>query len=152
MPWTEQPRRLHSLWSHRVRHDWSNLECMHTLNASYWNESDIVGEIKKQFIWIRRLWDNISNLEKHFRISKSNGTFDIMLGHSEFSMIKELFISFKKSIGKWAYALLCYLLLICCGLLCSDTVKLKTWVIYFWKNHPLNYDSVTLLDIDHFCV
>ena len=30
IPWTEEPRRLQSLGSHRVRHDWSDLARTHT--------------------------------------------------------------------------------------------------------------------------
>ena len=29
IPWTEEPGRLLSMGSHRVRHDWSDLACMH---------------------------------------------------------------------------------------------------------------------------
>ena len=30
IPWTEEPGGLLSIGSHRVRHDWSDLACMHT--------------------------------------------------------------------------------------------------------------------------
>ena len=30
IPWTEKPGRLQSMWSQRVRHDWSDLACIHT--------------------------------------------------------------------------------------------------------------------------
>ena len=39
IPWTEEPGGLQSIGSQRVRHDWSNLACMHTFRlfskASY---------------------------------------------------------------------------------------------------------------------
>ena len=30
IPWTEEPGRLQYIWLRRVRHNWSNLACMHT--------------------------------------------------------------------------------------------------------------------------
>ena len=29
IPWTEEPGGLQSIWSQRIRHDWSNLACTH---------------------------------------------------------------------------------------------------------------------------
>ena len=39
IPWTEEPGRLQSTGSHRVRHNWSNLACtrvVHTCSNLYW--------------------------------------------------------------------------------------------------------------------
>ena len=37
IPWTGEPGGLHSMGSQRVRHDWSNLACMHRgyINSHY---------------------------------------------------------------------------------------------------------------------
>jgi len=32
IPWTEEPGGRQSMWSQRVRHDWSNLACMDALH------------------------------------------------------------------------------------------------------------------------
>ena len=32
VPWTEDPGRLQSIWSQRIRHDWSDWACTHTRN------------------------------------------------------------------------------------------------------------------------
>ena len=35
IPWTEEPGRLQSMGLQRLRHDWSDLGCMHTENEVY---------------------------------------------------------------------------------------------------------------------
>ena len=36
IPWTEEPGRLYSIGSHRVRHDWSNAARTHVCSSFYW--------------------------------------------------------------------------------------------------------------------
>ena len=36
IPWTEEPGRLESIGSHRVRHDWSNMAGTHSCSSFYW--------------------------------------------------------------------------------------------------------------------
>ena len=36
IPWTEEPGKLQSTGSHRVRHNWGNLACTHTWTSNHW--------------------------------------------------------------------------------------------------------------------
>ena len=36
IPWTEEPGKIQSIRSHRIRHDWSNLACTHDLCYNRW--------------------------------------------------------------------------------------------------------------------
>ena len=40
--WTEEPGGLLSMGSHRVRHDWSNLACMHALEKEMATHSSVL--------------------------------------------------------------------------------------------------------------
>ena len=42
IPWTEKPGGLLSTGSHRVRHDWSNLACMHALEKEMATQSSVL--------------------------------------------------------------------------------------------------------------
>ena len=42
IPWTEEPGGLLSIGSHRVRHDWSKLACMHALEKEMATHSSIL--------------------------------------------------------------------------------------------------------------
>ena len=42
IPWTEEPGGLLSIGSHRVRHDWSDLACMHALEKEMAAHSSVL--------------------------------------------------------------------------------------------------------------
>ena len=42
IPWTEEPGGLRSMGSHRVRHDWSDLACLHALEEEMATHSSVL--------------------------------------------------------------------------------------------------------------
>ena len=48
IPWMKEPGRLQSMGLQRVRHDWSDLACMHKVEKNN-READIAGVVKIEF-------------------------------------------------------------------------------------------------------
>ena len=68
MPWTEKPGRLHSMGSHRVGHDWSDLAA-----ATYISSPDLSSEIQTHLsiVFFLNEWTWISNMYLKLHMTKA---------------------------------------------------------------------------------
>ena len=65
IPWTEEPGGLLSMGSHRVRHDWNDLVCMHALEKEMAAHSSVLA-------WRRHDWNDLAAAVLHLCLHLKN--------------------------------------------------------------------------------
>ena len=62
IPWTEEPRRLQSVGSHRVVHDWIDLTCTYSFHFLYFFHLE--NNNKASYVWLEFNYSNQSILKE----------------------------------------------------------------------------------------